>query len=104
MSVPLEATDVQRRALLTATYQFLADFYADLDDMPLAGRPLEQEELTALQAPPGEEGMPFERILSLIGIANRPGSLHPSGGHLAFIPNGEGANAMGRIPNITLPN
>lgn len=87
MSVPLEPTDEQRRALLEATYQFLADFYGQLEDLPLSGRPLSSEELGLLETPPGEDGLPLDRILDLVGVANQAGSLHPAGGHLAFIPN-----------------
>lgn len=88
MSVPLEPTDAERRALLEATYQFIADFYSELDDLPLSGQPLADDDHTLLRMPPGEEGTPFDRLLSTIGVANQAGSLHPSGGHLAYIPNG----------------
>lgn len=88
MQTPLEPSQSERHQLTEAVSGFLDRFYAALDDLPLEGLPLEPQEIDRLATPPSEEGRSIDELLELIGLANRPGSLHPSGGHMAFIPNG----------------
>jgi aromatic-L-amino-acid/L-tryptophan decarboxylase len=88
MSLPLEPDSSERRALTGAVYQLLDEFYAALPDLPVNGTPLTDEEIARLQAGPSEEGRAMDELMETVALANQEGSLHPSGGHLAYIPNG----------------
>ncbi len=88
MSIPLEPDESKRRHLVAGVTSFLDAFYADLPHLPVGGVQLDADQVRALSAPPPEEGRSLEAALQLVAIANRPGSLHPAGGHMAYIPNG----------------
>lgn len=88
MSVPLEPDPSQRSALTDDVGRFLDRFYASLDDLPTRGPELGSDDLEKLRMPPPEDGRDIAEILDVVGVANRPGSLHPSPGHMAYIPNG----------------
>lgn len=88
MSVPLEPDPRQRRLLLDAAADLLDEFYGELDELAVLGESLAEHEGRLLDATPGEDGREADDLLDLIRLANRPGSLHPSGGHMAYIPNG----------------
>lgn len=51
-----------------------------------AGEP-DPETVEMLRRPPGEQGRPLEAILEDLTEAGRSGILHPSGGHMSYIPN-----------------
>jgi aromatic-L-amino-acid decarboxylase len=87
MPLPLELDREQRRHLLAAISAFLDEFYGSLPDLPLTGPGLTSDEIDLLASPPHEGGRALEDILALVRTANRPGALHPSGGHMAYIPN-----------------
>lgn len=88
MSVPLEPNASQRRQLTQAVLEFIEEFYESLESRPLNGVPLSDGDKRLLDTPPAEEGRGLAEILSLIGLANESGTLHPAGGHMAYIPNG----------------
>lgn len=88
MPLPLEPDSDQRRDLLDAVTAFLDEFYSSLPELPLFGADLDAGQTARLSRPPSDEGRPIDEVLDLVGIANRPGALHPSGGHMAYIPNG----------------
>jgi aromatic-L-amino-acid decarboxylase len=88
MPLPLEPDPDQRRDLLDAVTAFLDEFYSSLPDLPLFGTDLDSDQTARLSRPPSEEGRPIDEVLDLVGIANRPGAMHPAAGHMAYIPNG----------------
>lgn len=45
------------------------------------------DQIKGLTEPPGESGRDMEEILDTLGMAGQAGVLHPSGGHLSYIPN-----------------
>jgi aromatic-L-amino-acid decarboxylase len=73
---------------LDAVTAFLDEFYSSLPELPLFGTDLDADQMARLSRPPSDEGRPIDEVLDLVGLANRPGALHPSGGHMAYIPNG----------------
>lgn len=86
MSLPLEPDRAQRRALTRAVAGFLDDFYDALDAAPVVfdgSRTPSPARLT-----PSAEGMSVDQVLALVEATAEAGSLQPSGGHLAYIPNG----------------
>ncbi|MFP3913850.1 MAG: pyridoxal phosphate-dependent decarboxylase family protein [Actinomycetota bacterium] len=88
MSIPLEPDPEQRHELTQAVSRLLDDFYASLDGLPLNGTPLQPEEEQLISTPPPERGRDPDEIMGLVQMANKAGSLHPAGGHMAYIPNG----------------
>lgn len=88
MSLPLEPDPGQRHRLTDAVTRLLDDFYSSLDRLPVNGRPLTEDDEDLLALPPGEEGRAVDDVLGAVQVANRAGSLHPAGGHMAYIPNG----------------
>lgn len=88
MSLPLEPDQSERRRLIADILAYLDEFYGGLGSLPVGGSALEDDQLERLGALPPEEGRPIGEILAVVEQANRSGSLHPSGGHMAYIPNG----------------
>lgn len=88
MPSPLEPDRSERHHLLDAVMDYLDSFYAALPDLPAGGVELAPADLEHLSIAPPEEGRPISDALTSVGIANRPGPLHPSPGHMAYIPNG----------------
>ncbi|MGH8911852.1 MAG: pyridoxal phosphate-dependent decarboxylase family protein, partial [Acidimicrobiia bacterium] len=88
MTFPLEPDADQRRQMLEAAADFLDRFLTALPELPLWGADLTDAEMESLALLPREEGRELSEILETVGIANRPGVLHPAAGHMAYIPNG----------------
>lgn len=88
MSFPLEPDASQRRFLAEAALDFLERFYESLEDQPLNGVALSEPDQQLLMSPPTEDGRSMDEILGLLKLANHSGTLHPAGGHMAYIPNG----------------
>ncbi|CAN5891355.1 aminotransferase class I/II-fold pyridoxal phosphate-dependent enzyme [soil metagenome] len=88
MPTPLEPDQHTRRDLLAGVVSFLDDFYSHMADLPVSGVELDDARTRALSCPPPEEGRSLDDALGLVALANQSGSLHPSGGHMAYIPNG----------------
>lgn len=87
MSIPLEPDQGERQALATAILQYLDEWYERAGTMKAAGVDLEPDVASALARPPGEEGRPLSEILDELEAGGHSGILHPSGGHLSYIPN-----------------
>jgi aromatic-L-amino-acid/L-tryptophan decarboxylase len=87
MGIPLEPSAEQRSELNNRTLQFIEEWTASIPEMDARGPDLSQDQITGLHTPPGEEGEPFSSIIDNLKLAGQPGILHPSGGHLSYIPN-----------------
>lgn len=88
MSFPLEPDPSQRHLLTDAVTRLLDDFYASLDRLPLHGQPLTDADVDLLDRGPTEAGRDLDEVMGMVQVANQAGSLHPAGGHMAYIPNG----------------
>ena len=88
MSTPLEPDEREREALNEAILGYLDDWYEQAATMPASGLDLDPLVAAELARPPGETGRPLAEILGDVGVAGQSGVLHPSGGHLSYIPNG----------------
>jgi aromatic-L-amino-acid decarboxylase len=88
MSLPLEPDPGQRHDLIGVVTRLLDDFYASLGDLRVDGLPLTEPDQSLLALPPGENGRDPDEVMEMVKVANRAGSLHPAGGHMAYIPNG----------------
>lgn len=88
MPDPLEPNAAERERLASEALEFLEDWYSRIPSMPASGTPLSDEEIATLMVPPGETGRPIAELFGDLDLAGRPGVLHPSGGHLSYIPNG----------------
>ena len=88
MPTPLEPASEQRRLLTADVTEFLDSFYESLPQRRLFGEGLAEEERAELLKNPTDEGRPMTELMDLLALADRPGMLNPSGGHMAYIPNG----------------
>ncbi len=70
-----------------AVVAFLDDWYERAAEMDAHGIELDAASLTAFRRAPEETGRPLEAILDDLERAGRDGHMHPSGGHLSYIPN-----------------
>jgi aromatic-L-amino-acid decarboxylase len=83
----LEPDRATRAELTALIVDYLAGWHDRAAGMPASGVDLTPEELTALGAHPSEEGRELTGILEDLDLAGRAGILHPSGGHMSYIPN-----------------
>ncbi len=67
---------------------FITEWFDRVDSMEASGEDLTPESLDSLQTPPDETGRDLAEILADLDLAGRAGILHPSGGHMSYIPNG----------------
>ena len=88
MATPLEPDKREREALTEAIRDYLDDWYERAATMPAYGVDLDPSVAAKLARPPGEEGRSLNEILEDLEGAGQSGILHPSGGHLSYIPNG----------------
>ncbi len=88
MSTPLEPDKREREALNEAILHYLDDWYERAATMPASGVDLDPSVAAKLASPPAEIGRGLAEILEDLEVAGQSGILHPSGGHLSYIPNG----------------
>ena len=80
--------DRQRRSELAETVvEYLNGWYDAAAEMKAHGEELDAETLASFRKPPSESGRSLESILADLDLAGRDGHMHPSGGHLSYIPN-----------------
>jgi aromatic-L-amino-acid decarboxylase len=87
MTDHLEPGPELRSELTDLVTSYLADWYDRAPSMDASGTDLTDEEYRHLMMPPAEEGRPLPAILADLDVAGKAGILHPSGGHLSYIPN-----------------
>jgi aromatic-L-amino-acid/L-tryptophan decarboxylase len=87
MSTPLEPGKQEREALNEAILSFLDDWYEAASTMNASGVDFDPSLVARLAQPPTEDGRSMTEILGDLEAAGQSGTLHPSGGHLAYIPN-----------------
>jgi aromatic-L-amino-acid/L-tryptophan decarboxylase len=87
MTDHLEPDQATRTAWTTQITSYLDAWYRRISTMDASGPDLPHQTLEMLGLPPGEEGRSLESILEDVESAGRAGILHPSGGHLSYIPN-----------------
>lgn len=83
----LEPDRLTREYLASLVTEFLAEWYDRVPDMDASGSDLPAETLAALRIPPSEDGRPMPELLGDLDTAGQAGILHPSGGHMSYIPN-----------------
>jgi aromatic-L-amino-acid decarboxylase len=88
MATPLEPDKREREALNEAILDYLDEWYERAATMPASGVDLDPSLAAKLARPPNEEGRSLGEILEDLQGAGQSGVLHPSGGHLSYIPNG----------------
>jgi aromatic-L-amino-acid decarboxylase len=80
--------DRERRLELTETVvAYLNEWYDAAATMAAQGEELDAATLAAFRTPPSETGRSLDSILSDLDRAGSDGHMHPSGGHLSYIPN-----------------
>lgn len=87
MADPLEPDRELRNQLTGQVLDYLNDWYDAAATMKAQGTELDEATLSSLRKPPDENGRDLKSILADIELAGRDGHLHPSGGHLSYIPN-----------------
>ncbi|MDH3189037.1 MAG: aminotransferase class V-fold PLP-dependent enzyme [Acidimicrobiia bacterium] len=98
MSTPLEPDSSQRAELSSRVSEFVERWFAEMGSMDASGNDLGEEDLAALMATPGEEGVEIDAILANLALAGQSGIYHPSGGHMSYIPNsGLYTGALGEL-------
>jgi aromatic-L-amino-acid decarboxylase len=88
MATPLEPDKREREALNEAILDYLDEWYERAATMPASGVDLDPSLAAKLARRPNEEGRSLGEILEDLQSAGQSGVLHPSGGHLSYIPNG----------------
>jgi aromatic-L-amino-acid/L-tryptophan decarboxylase len=87
MSTPLEPTAAQRSEIDQLTLEFIEAWNSTIPEMDAIASGLTDDQIITLMEAPGETGRPFKHILRTLDEAGQAGTLHPSGGHLSYIPN-----------------
>ena len=87
MAHQLEPDRELRTELTQTILEYLNDWYDAAEEMDAQGVELDAATLAGFRAPPSETGRSLESILDDLDIAGRDGHMHPSGGHLSYIPN-----------------
>ncbi len=87
MAIPLEPSDEQRARIDEVVSGFIDNWYASIPDMDANAPGLTDDQIKSLMEPPAESGRDIEEILGTLDLAGQAGILHPSGGHLSYIPN-----------------
>lgn len=89
MSLPLEPSAAEMRALVAAAMERIVAHIESLPDQPAAGVEGAVEAARALASALPREGRPFEELLELLFERAVPKSLNTAGpGYLAYIPGG----------------
>lgn len=87
MDKPLEPDRELRTELAETIIEYLNDWYDAAPGMKAHGEELDAATLASFRDPPSENGRSFASILADLDLAGRDGHMHPSGGHLSYIPN-----------------
>jgi aromatic-L-amino-acid/L-tryptophan decarboxylase len=87
MAHALEPDRDLRTEMAETVLEFLNDWYDAAADMNAHGEELDAGTLASFRKPPSESGRSLESILADLDLAGRDGHMHPSGGHLSYIPN-----------------
>jgi aromatic-L-amino-acid decarboxylase len=87
MDQPLEPDRALRTELAGTIIDYLNDWYDAAGEMKAHGAELDATTLAAFREPPPETGRSFASILADLDLAGQDGHMHPSGGHLSYIPN-----------------
>lgn len=88
MPIPLEPDAEARSELNSLADRFVEDWFTRTADGEAAGRPLSDDQIAGLMAPPVEHGRYLEEVLDTLDLAGQAGIIHRSGGHMSYIPNG----------------
>lgn len=70
-----------------AVLEYLDGWYERASELDAVGEDLGAETLAQFRAHPSEIGRPIEEAIEILDHAGRDGIMHPSGGHLSYIPN-----------------
>ena len=87
MTSPLEPNREERAQLTSEIAQFLTAWFDEAATMNAFGPDPTEEFLEYLRTQPLETGRSLSTILKDIDQAGQGGILHPSGGHMSYIPN-----------------
>jgi aromatic-L-amino-acid decarboxylase len=87
MAHELEPDRATRSEMTEAVVAYLNDWYDRASVMDAHGIELDAATLEQFRRPPAETGRPLESILADLDRAGADGHMHPSGGHLSYIPN-----------------
>ena len=87
MTDQLEPDRGKREALTRLVAGYLDDWWDRAADMDASGDEIDSSTLDRLRRPPSETGRSAEEVLADVDAAGQGGILHPSGGHLSYIPN-----------------
>jgi aromatic-L-amino-acid/L-tryptophan decarboxylase len=87
MAHALEPDRELRLELTETVVAYLNDWYDAASTMDAQGEELDAATLASFRAAPSETGRSLDSILSDLDRAGSDGHMHPSGGHLSYIPN-----------------
>ena len=87
MAHALEPDRELRLELTETVVAYLNDWYDSASTMNGHGDELDAATLATFRTPPQETGRSLESIMSDLDLAGKDGHMHPSGGHLSYIPN-----------------
>ncbi len=87
MTSPLEPDGPTRARLTELVAAYLDQWFEAAATMDAHGGDPDPETVDRLRRPPGDEGRALEELLEDLTEAGRSGILHPSGGHMSYIPN-----------------
>jgi aromatic-L-amino-acid/L-tryptophan decarboxylase len=87
MAHALEPDRELRLELTETVVEYLNEWYDAASTMDAQGKELDAATLASFRAAPSETGRSLESILSDLDRAGSDGHMHPSGGHLSYIPN-----------------
>ena len=87
MAHALEPDRELRLELTETVVAYLNEWYDAASTMNAQGEELDAATLASFRTPPSETGRSLDSILSDLDRAGSDGHMHPSGGHLSYIPN-----------------
>jgi aromatic-L-amino-acid decarboxylase len=87
MTDHLDPDRATRAELTSLVIRYLDEWHQQIASMDASGADLDQATIEMLGLPPTEAGRPLPSILEDLEKAGTSGILHPSGGHLSYIPN-----------------
>jgi aromatic-L-amino-acid/L-tryptophan decarboxylase len=87
MAHALEPDRELRTEMAETVLEYLNDWYDAAAEMNAHGEELDADTLASFRKPPSESGRSLASILADLDLAGRDGHMHPSGGHLSYIPN-----------------
>jgi aromatic-L-amino-acid/L-tryptophan decarboxylase len=87
MAHALEPDRERRLELTEKVVDYLNEWYDAASTMDAQGEELDAATLASFRTPPSETGRSLDSILTDLDLAGSDGHMHPSGGHLSYIPN-----------------